>query len=75
MAKKFEELDRSTMLPMAEAFEFGTPPWENEEMIALIKKLRSEWDPLFREQMAQIMGQDDLEELDEFDELAKSENR
>jgi CPA2 family monovalent cation:H+ antiporter-2 len=74
MKEKFEELDRSTMLPMAEAFDFGTPPWENEEMIALIKKLRSEWDPLFRQQMAEIMGQDDLEELDEFDELAKSEN-
>jgi len=72
MAEKFEELDRSTMLPMAEAFDFGTPPWENEEMIALVKKLRSEWDPLFREQMAEIMGQDDLEELDEFEELANS---
>lgn len=72
MTQKFEELDRSTMLPMAEAFDFGTPPWENEEMIALIKKLRTEWDPLFREQMAEIMGQDDLEELDEFDQLAKS---
>ncbi|MEM1050522.1 MAG: cation:proton antiporter [Pseudomonadota bacterium] len=71
MTTKFEELDRSTMLPMAEAFDFGTPPWENKEMIALIKKLRSEWDPLFRQQMAEIMGQDDLEELDEFDELAK----
>lgn len=65
MKDKFEELDRSTMLPMAEAFDFGTPPWENEEMIALIKKLRSEWDPLFRQQMADIMGQDDLEDLDE----------
>ncbi|MEO1220750.1 MAG: NAD-binding protein, partial [Pseudomonadota bacterium] len=75
MTEKFEELDRSTMIPMAEAFVFGTPPWVNEEMIALIKKLRSEWDPLLREQMAQIMGQDDLKELDEFDELAKSENQ
>ncbi|MEP0391191.1 MAG: cation:proton antiporter [Erythrobacter sp.] len=74
MAQKFEELDRSTMLPMAQAFVFGTPPWENEEMIALIKKLRSEWDPLFKHQMAEIMGQDDLEELDEFDKLPKSES-
>ncbi len=75
MKEKFEEMDRSTMLPMAEAFDFDTPPWENEEMIAVIKKLRSEWDPLFRQQMAEIMGQDDLEELDEFDTLAKSENQ
>jgi glutathione-regulated potassium-efflux system protein KefB len=75
MAEKFEEGDRSAMLPMAEAFDFGTPPWENEEMIALIKKLRSEWDPLLREQMAEIMGKDDLEELDEFEELVKSENQ
>ncbi|UAB76822.1 cation:proton antiporter [Erythrobacter sp. SCSIO 43205] len=73
MTAKFEEMDRSTMLPMAEAFEFGTPPWENEEMIALIKKLRNEWDPLLREQMAQIMGQDDLEELDEFGALDQTE--
>ena len=72
MTEKFEELDRSTMRPMADAFEFGTPPWENEEMIALIKKLRSEWDPLLREQMAQIMGQDDLDELDEFDDVEKA---
>ena len=72
MTRKFEEMDRSTMVPMAEAFDFDTPPWENEEMIALVKRLRSEWDPLFREQMAQIMGQDDLEELGKFDELAKS---
>ena len=72
MTEKFEELDRSTMRPMADAFEFGTPPWENEEMIALIKKLRSEWDPLLREQMAQIMGQDDLDELDDFETIVNS---
>ncbi|KEO91093.1 potassium transporter [Erythrobacter longus] len=71
MRTAFEEMDRSTMLPMAEAFDFGTPAWENEEMIALIKKLRREWDPLFQEQMAQIMGQDDLEEFDGPDEAAK----
>lgn len=71
MRVAFEEMDRSTMLPMAEAFDFGTPAWENEEMIALIKKLRSEWDPLFQEQMAQIMGQDDLDELGGSDETTK----
>ena len=60
------------MLPMAETFDFGTPPWENEEMIALIKRLRSEWDPLLQEQMAEIMGKDDLEELDEFEKLANT---
>ena len=72
MTEKFEELDRSTMRPMADAFEFGTPPWENEEMIALIKKLRSEWDPLLREQMAQIMGRDDLDELDDVETIVNS---
>lgn len=72
MTQKFEEMDRSTMVPMAEAFDFGIPPWENEEMIAVIKRLRNEWDPLFREQMAQIMGQDDLEDLGEANAPAKS---
>lgn len=74
MSDAFEEMDRSTMLPLAEAFDFDVPPWDNEEMVALVKKLRSEWDPLFREQMAEIMGQDDLDELSEFDELAKAED-
>jgi CPA2 family monovalent cation:H+ antiporter-2 len=65
MAGAFEEMDRKTMIPMANAYEFGVPPWENEEMIRVIKALRSEWDPLLRDQMAEIMGREDLEELDE----------
>jgi CPA2 family monovalent cation:H+ antiporter-2 len=65
LADAFERMDRKSMEPMADAFDIDTPPWENEEMIALIKKLRSEWDPLLREQMAEIMGRDSLDEIDE----------
>lgn len=65
MTGAFEAMDRKAMIPMANAYDLEIPPWENEEMIRVIKTLRSEWDPLLRDQMAEIMGRDDLEELDE----------
>ncbi|MEE4199580.1 cation:proton antiporter domain-containing protein [Erythrobacter sp.] len=61
----FEAMDRKAMEPMANAFDIDTPPHENAAMIAVIKRLRSEWDPLLREQMAAIMRRDDLDEIDE----------
>lgn len=64
MAETFENGDRSTMVDMAGAWDVDIPPWENDEMIALVKKLREDWDPLLREQMARIMGRD-LDEIDE----------
>ncbi|MHA7820981.1 MAG: cation:proton antiporter domain-containing protein [Erythrobacter sp.] len=65
MTDAFEEMDRSTMVEMAQAYDIDIPPWENEEMIALVKRLRKEWDPLLREQMAKIMGRESLDEIEE----------
>ncbi len=65
MTRLFEEMDRKSMVEMANAFDFDTPPWENEELIALSKKLRSDWDPLLRDQIDQIMGRDDLRDAAE----------
>ncbi|EAQ28022.1 glutathione-regulated potassium-efflux system protein [Erythrobacter sp. NAP1] len=65
LVRVFEDMDREMMVPMANVWDADTPPWENEEMIALVKKLRSEWDPLLRDQMDQIMGRDDLDEAAE----------
>lgn len=65
LARVFEEMDRRSMIAMADAFDIDTPPWENEEMIALVKQLRAGWDPLLRDQIAEIMGRDDLRDAAE----------
>jgi CPA2 family monovalent cation:H+ antiporter-2 len=68
MAETFEQMDRRSMVAMANVFDVNIPPWENKEMIALVKQLRQEWDPLLQEQIAKILGQEDLEDLEELGE-------
>ncbi|AWW75768.1 potassium transporter [Erythrobacter sp. KY5] len=65
LTEAFEDMDREMMVPMANVWDAEVPPWENDEMIALVKKLRSEWDPLLRDQMDAIIGRDDLDEAAE----------
>ena len=60
------------MIPMANVFDIDVPPWENKELIELVHQLRKEWDPLFREQMARIMGDEELAEPDD-DERSAAE--
>ena len=65
LTQVFEDMDRRSMVEMADAFKFGVPPHENEEMIALVRKLREDWDPLLRDQIDEIMGRDDLRDAAE----------
>ena len=54
MVDAFEEMDRSSMREIADAYRVDTPAHENEELLAKIRELRSEWDPKLREQMDEI---------------------
>ena len=56
MADAFEEVDRSSMVAIADVYKVDVPAHENEELIAKVRELRSEWDPKLRDQMDRIMG-------------------
>ncbi len=76
MTDTFEDMDRQTMIEFADVWEPDIPPWENEALLDLVKKLRAEWDPLLREQMLKIVGQDRVEDGlldDETDEAGEAE--
>ncbi|WP_435417578.1 cation:proton antiporter [Parerythrobacter aurantius] len=56
MADAFQEMDRSSMVAIADVYKVDVPAFENEELIAKVRELRSKWDPKLRDQMDQIMG-------------------
>jgi CPA2 family monovalent cation:H+ antiporter-2 len=51
----FEEMDRSSMREVADLYDMDIPFEQNEPLIAKVKELRSEWDPILREQMDEIL--------------------
>ncbi len=51
----FEKADRSTMVETANLYKIDVPAWENEELIAKVRELRSEWDPKLRDMMDEIV--------------------
>ncbi len=51
----FEEMDRRAMFEVAELYDMDVPFDENEPLIAKVKELRAEWDPILREQMDDIL--------------------
>lgn len=55
MASAFEEMDRSSMRAIAEHFRGDIPYHENEALIARVRELQAEWDPILREQMDEIL--------------------
>ncbi|ABC63324.1 cation:proton antiporter [Erythrobacter litoralis] len=55
MADAWEEMDRSSMIEVADVYKVDVPAWENDELIARVRKLREEWDPKLSDQMDQIM--------------------
>ena len=65
LTQVFETADRRSMIELADVFDIDTPPWENQEMIAAIKRLREQMDPLLQDQIAEIMGRDDLRDAAE----------
>lgn len=56
MADAFQDMDRSSMVAIADIYKVDVPAYENEELIAKVRELRSEWDPKLRDQMDRIMG-------------------
>ena len=53
-ADAFESMDRKFMPEVANLYRLDIPYHENEPLIARVNELRSEWDPLLREQMEEI---------------------
>ncbi len=51
----FEEVDRRAMREVADLYDMGIPFDENEPLIAKVRELRAEWDPILREQMDEIL--------------------
>ncbi len=56
MVDAWEERDRSSMREVADLYRLDVPTWENPELIAKIRELRTEWDPKLREQMDEIVS-------------------
>lgn len=55
MATAFEEMDRSSMVAIADHFRIDIPYHENEALVARVRELQAEWDPILREQMDEIL--------------------
>ncbi len=51
----FEEMDRRFMPAVANLYDPSIPFQDNDELIAKVKELRAEWDPILREQMDDIL--------------------
>lgn len=55
MASAFEDMDRSSMRAIADHFRIDIPYHENEALVARVRELQAEWDPVLREQMDEIL--------------------
>jgi len=55
MTDAFEEMDRSSMREVADLYDLEVPYHQNEPLIAKVKELREQWDPVLREQMDEIL--------------------
>jgi len=51
----FEEMDRKFMPEVANLYRLDIPYHENEPLMARVRELRAEWDPILREQMDAIL--------------------
>ena len=52
----FEEMDRRSMPAVADLYRLDIPYHENQPLMDKVRELRSEWDPILREQMNDILG-------------------
>ena len=55
MVDAFEEMDRSSMVVLADLQRADIPSWQNEPLIAKLRELRGDWDRKLAEQMDEIM--------------------
>ena len=64
MADAFEEMDRSSMREVAELYRLDIPFDQNEPLIAKVRELRQQWDPVLREQMDEILHREDWPDVE-----------
>jgi len=62
MVEAFEKMDRNSMQEIAGYYDATIPMSENQAFIKRVRELRNEWDPLLQQQMAEILGREDLED-------------
>jgi CPA2 family monovalent cation:H+ antiporter-2 len=62
MTEAFEKMDRRSLRELADYYDIDTPAFENEALVNRVRELRNEWDPLLQQQMANILGRDDLDD-------------
>ncbi|UVI38875.1 cation:proton antiporter domain-containing protein [Qipengyuania spongiae] len=54
-ADAFKDMDLSSMREVADLYDLAIPYHQNEPLIAKVRELRSQWDPILREQMDHIL--------------------
>lgn len=54
-ADAFERMDRSSMRAVADLYDVEIPYHQNEALIAKVRELRAQWDPVLRAQMDEIL--------------------
>ncbi len=54
MVEAFEQMDRTSMREVADAYRLDIPAHENEALLAKIRELKAEWDPKLRDAMDEI---------------------
>ena len=55
MADAFEQMDRGSMRDIAEHYRLDIPYHQNEALIARVRELQAQWDPVLREQIDEIL--------------------
>jgi len=55
MVDTFQEMDRSSMIALADLQRADIPSWQNEPLLAKMNELRGDWDRKLAEQMDEIM--------------------
>ena len=55
MVDAFQEMDRQSMVEVADLYRLDIPVWDNEPLMNRIMELRKVWDPKLREQMDDIV--------------------
>jgi CPA2 family monovalent cation:H+ antiporter-2 len=55
LSDTWEEMDRRSLREVADYYDMEIPYHENEPLMAKIKELRAEWDPVLRDQMDEIL--------------------
>lgn len=52
---EFNDLDRKAMIEVADAYDINVPAHENDAYVAKVRSVIDEWEPAFKERMAEIL--------------------